>query len=476
MKGIKSGMFLVILLAILPFLLLCGVKAPLSVEELPLEGYIFQPAFSPKDSNLIAFISSQKGEDTLTLLDLSRSKKQGKSLFSSTQSRVFPNRSFGIRWSPRGDYLLFLANSRQAPPSLTPMGAIWLLAIPSGKARAISEGENLFSPAFSPDGSLIAALQGTPRLSSLWIYHVENRKWEQKLEGLIANCLSWAKDGQTIYLAGEEGIYEVNLNKPKPDVNFFPLPKRIISLHTLTEGILVASVLAPSAQLSPDLLPVSGADIEVIGLSGKEHKEVPLTKNGASYLPELSPKGMLLYVRNTPLLDDEGLMKGVVSSIWEAGRQELLVPYCDGDSRPSISPDGRLLAFVKEGKLCLVNIEKYSAYYEGLEETPENRELAEKVNWMKQIGIAILMYVQDYDENWPLAENLTEGLGPYLKNDTILSVLFDPHFHYHSLPPLIHLQHPSQTVLASWEVSPGLWINLYADGHVKVVSNLEEGR
>lgn len=470
MKRIKYEiLFSAILLGTL-FWLLGGGKAPVEVEELPIEGEIYQPAFSPIDASQIAFFVSQKGEESLVLLDLSRSKKQGKTLFSSSHSKCYPNRSFGIRWSSKGDNLVFLANSRQATASLTPMGTIWLVAIPSGKAVAITQGEDLFSPAFSPDGKFIAALQGSPQLCSLWVYELQKRKWEKKLEGLRANCLSWSKDGQTIYLAGDEGIYEVNLNKPKLEPRFSPLPNRIISLYTFIEGVLIANILAPDARFSPDLLPLSGSNIEVIELSEGEAKEAPLTHNGASHLFELARKGMLVYVRNTPLLDDNGFLKGVVSSIWEANKQELLIPYCDGNNRPSISSDGKLLAFVKEGKLCLANIEKYSSIYD-IESTPEDKELAEKLTMMKQIGIAILMYAQDYDENWPLAENLADALWPYLKNSTLLSILSDPHFHYHSLPPLINIEQPSQTVLASWEVSPGLFINLYADGHVKTIKS-----
>lgn len=457
-----------LLITLLALLGLLGVKSPLEVEELPLEGEIYQPVFSPTNANLISFFSSYKGEEKLILLDISRSKKEGRTFFSSSQSRFYPNRSYGIRWSPTGEYLLFLGNSRRITPSLIPQGTIWLIDTKSGRSVAISQGENCFSPSFSPDGKLIATLQGSPQLCSLWIYDLEKRKWEKKLEGIKANCLSWAKEGNIIYLGGDEGIYQVNFAKPKPDFKFFPMTNRVIYIYSFFEGLLIANVLSPNAKFSSDLLPISGSDIKVLKLSG-EVEEIPITQNGASHLFEVSSKGMLVYVRNTPLIDDKGTLKGTVSSIWEANRQELLVPYCDGDSKPSISFDGTLLAFVKEGKLCLANIKRLHSSYYDLEYTSQDKELSEKVNWMKQIGIAIMMYVQDYDEKWPLADNLAEALWPYLKNDTLLSILSDPHFHYHSLPPLIDIEFPSQTVLASWEVSPGLWINLYADGVVKVV-------
>jgi hypothetical protein len=155
-----------------------------------------------------------------------------------------------------------------------------------------------------------------------------------------------------------------------------------------------------------------------------------------------------------------------VSSLWSAVGEELLAPYCDGDSLPSLSADGRLLAFTKEGKLCLINIEKLKS---SLPSTGEgDKELSEKVNQMKQIGLAFLMYCQDYDETFPPAENLYEALYPYLKNELVLSILTDPHFQYYSPPPIKDIQAPAQTLLARWEVSPGLFINLYVDGHTSV--------
>jgi Tol biopolymer transport system component len=462
----RELLYLFFVLFTISFLLLGGAKTLFSIEELPLEGYISQPSFSPSDANTIACFSLKKDESSLILLDLGKSKKQGKTLFTSQRQKLFPNPYFPIRWSPSGDALLFLANSTQASPSLIPKGTIWLINLPSGKQSAITESEDFFSPSFSPDGKIIASLRGAPNNASLWLYEREKGKWMMKLEGLKANCLTWSNDGKLIYIGGDEGIYEVIWDKPKPDVKFFPTDKRIISLHYLAEGVLLASVFSHQAQFSPDLLPISGANLTALELEDNEVKEGAITRNGASFNPILSPRGMLVYIRNTPLLDDKGTLKGVVSSLWSAVGEELLAPYCDGDSLPSLSPDGRLLAFTKEGKLCLINIKKLTSSLPQMEEG--DKEISQKVNQMKQIGIAFLMYCQDYDETFPPAENLTEALYPYLRNELLLSILTDPHFQYFPPPPLREIQSPAQTLLARWEVSPGLFINLYVDGHTSV--------
>ncbi|MBC7328687.1 PD40 domain-containing protein, partial [bacterium] len=474
MKGRFAGVFFILtIFSLLSLFLISGAKPTVPIEELPLEGFVSQPAFSPKDTNSIACFVSLKEKTQIILLDLSRSRKQGKTLFSSSESGVYPNLSYGIHWSPQGEYLLFLANSTPKPVSLVPVGAIWLISIPSGKARAITKGEDLFSPAFSPDGKFIAALQGTPSLANLWIYDVSRNKWEKMLEGLKANCLTWEKGGRKIYVGGDEGIYEVNLDSSKPDARFHPHSKHIVSLSSFVEGALIATVLSKDAFFSPDLLPIRGADIEMLAITDGELKEVQITTNGASHLPVVSQKGLLLYIKNIPLLDDGGVLRGVISTIWEASKGEVIVPYCDGDSKLSISPDSKLLAFTREGKLCIANIERFASAFEVGE--AEDKELAEKVNWMKQIGLAIMMYCQDWDENWPLAENLEEGLFPYLKNENLKSILSDPHFHYQTLPPLAYLSSPSQTVLAIWEVSPDVLIELYADGHVALFKKNEKG-
>ena len=457
---------LLFLLSIVPSLLLGGAKAPFNIEELPLEGHISQPSFSPSDANTIACFALKKEEYSLILLDLGKSKKQGKTLFTSQRQKLFPNPYFPIRWSPSGEALLFLANSTQASPSLIPKGTIWLINLPSGKQSPLTESEDFFSPSFSPDGKIIASLRGAPNNASLWLYERDKGKWTLKLEGLKANCLTWSKDGKLIYIGGDEGIYEAIWDKPKPDVRFFPTDKRIISLHYVAEGVLLASVLSQHARFSPDLLPISGADIIAFELGDKEVKEGEITRNGASFNPILSPKGILIYIRNTPLLDDKGALKGVVSSLWSAVGEELLAPYCDGDSQPSLSADGRVLAFTKEGKLCLINIEKLTSSLPSTEEG--DKGLSEKVNQMKQIGLAFLMYCQDYDETFPPAENLRKALYPYLRNELLLSILTDPHFQYYPPPPLREIQAPAQTLLARWEAEPGLFINLYVDGHTSV--------
>ena len=82
----------------------------------------------------------------------------------------------------------------------------------------------------------------------------------------------------------------------------------------------------------------------------------------------------------------------------------------------------------------------------------------------KQVGLALMMYCQDYDEEFPPSgANLTETVNPYLKNEDILNGF---QFTYAGSRKLAEIEKPAETILGHIN-GPGGRAVVFADGHVR---------
>jgi hypothetical protein len=79
----------------------------------------------------------------------------------------------------------------------------------------------------------------------------------------------------------------------------------------------------------------------------------------------------------------------------------------------------------------------------------------------KQLGLAVLMYSQDYDEVLPSPEGINDRLLPYLKNIS----LFDGFNYTFPGGPLANVAKPAETELG-WVNGPGGRAIIFVDGHV----------
>lgn len=168
----------------------------------------------------------------------------------------------------------------------------------------------------------------------------------------------------------------------------------------------------------------------------------------------------LLWVRRTPA---GRLPLGVAA----AG----LTPGGD-DPQAVWSPTGRQVAFLAHGDLCVTEVaaagdllpnEKMVV---GLTLTcAEERQLAQTN--LKQIGLALTQYSQDFDEHYPPTAGLNDVLAPYLKTQDVFQV--GSHRFVYQLPGntlLAKLDAPAETVMGTMDL-PCARVVLFADGHVK---------
>ena len=81
---------------------------------------------------------------------------------------------------------------------------------------------------------------------------------------------------------------------------------------------------------------------------------------------------------------------------------------------------------------------------------------------MKQIGLGVMMYAQDYDETFPTGDDINSKLEPYLKNNSVFKG-----FNYtYGGGKMGDIANPAETSMGH-VLGPGGRAVIYADGHVK---------
>lgn len=149
------------------------------------------------------------------------------------------------------------------------------------------------------------------------------------------------------------------------------------------------------------------------------------------------------------------------------------------DLQVAWASDGTQFAYTLGGILYVVDVtERQPTPRERLadgEEVPcdEMRRIA--MDNLKQIGLGLIQYAQDYDENFPPAGNVDDRILPYLKDRDLYSV---GRYHWSYTPPsnlaLASLESPATTEIGRIEL-PCAHVILYADGHVKMLDTQAGG-
>jgi prepilin-type processing-associated H-X9-DG protein len=124
-----------------------------------------------------------------------------------------------------------------------------------------------------------------------------------------------------------------------------------------------------------------------------------------------------------------------------------------------LSPKGDSVLFISNRSAWVAPIVKIprSAYNDLMKQAA--------ISDAKMVGVAISMYVQDYDEKFPLTEQMSGGVvQPYIKDDAVTEG-----FNY--LYPgdgLADIKKPGETAMG-YISGPGGRAFVYVDGHVKWV-------
>ena len=177
----------------------------------------------------------------------------------------------------------------------------------------------------------------------------------------------------------------------------------------------------------------------------------------------------IVWVRRTPL----GTMPlGAAPAGVMPSRHDSFNPQED-DPQEKWAPTGKQLAFIANRDLYVTDLtapvdllpqEKLAV---GLKlSCEEERQLAQSN--LQQIGLALIQYVQDNDEKFPVTAGIEKALAPYLKTQDVFSV-GGTHWVYRGASgvSLAAIESPAETVQATMDL-PCARVVLFCDGHVKV--------
>lgn len=159
--------------------------------------------------------------------------------------------------------------------------------------------------------------------------------------------------------------------------------------------------------------------------------------------------------------------QGTVQTAWLGEGEETTLVAADSGVA-AVSPQGDALLYVAHGAAfyrTLITMPR-----EDLAQMIRRAEIEQYTENARQIGIALMMYVQDYDETFPHDlgnQGVAEILSPYLKDSSAFEV--DGAFAFHYLmngQKLTDLSNPVETVVGYLQLPDGRVV-IYADGHVK---------
>ncbi len=152
-----------------------------------------------------------------------------------------------------------------------------------------------------------------------------------------------------------------------------------------------------------------------------------------------------------------------VRSAWLVGTKGRLLLCADAQAA-DLSPSGDAVWYISQGAAWVAPLQKLNrGQYEAMHREAL-REAA--ISSAKQIGLALLMYVQDYDETFPPnTGDIQMILMPYVKNEEIFNLPGTNFFYLMNMETLASIDKPAETMLGYIQTPYGRAV-IWVDGHV----------
>jgi hypothetical protein len=174
-------------------------------------------------------------------------------------------------------------------------------------------------------------------------------------------------------------------------------------------------------------------------------------------------------LRSSALPVREGETKEAVRPLWlesTSKSQPSRAMLCGDSEGGSLAPDGSAALYVSQGAAWVTPFLRLPRDRFLLARRAALRAMA--ISNAKQVGTALMMYVQDYDEVYPPADGVINRLMPYVKNESIFHdpATEAPGFVYlYDASSLASIKEPATTPVGHL-TGPGGRAIIYADGHV----------
>ncbi len=256
---------------------------------------------------------------------------------------------------------------------------------------------------------------------------------------------------ETLYMLSETGRLGAHVEMPK-GLNF--------------AGFQVGEDGNPAVLLVKYVPDKKGVERQWFAMNPRTAALTPLAKapefKVTPRLPSGSPTAAIR-VRQTGMIAKEGETSQQVGLLWleSIAKSERPRALISSDSTGGfLLPQADVVVYHSQGALLAAPLLKMDkAIYLSMLEAAEQTTIMSNA---KQLGLAVLMYSQDYDETMPTPVGINAKLEPYLKNDS----LFQNFTYTYGGGKLADIKSPVETE-TGYVTGPGGRAVIYVDGHVK---------
>jgi serine/threonine protein kinase/Tol biopolymer transport system component len=219
---------------------LIGAGSPLRLTTDPAKD--FDPAWSP-DGRYLAFLRENATGDSYYVIPALGGAER-----KIADAYVIRTHGRSLDWSPDGRYLVVADKMTPQDPRLS----ILLLSVENGERKAVvsPRGPFLASPTFSPDGKMVAFVQGAGYLAQdIFVVPASGGEPHRlTIDNRDVNGLTWTRDGTRIVFSsnrtGLGSIWEISISGGAPELvsgagvdalapSISPRGDRLAYVHTL---------------------------------------------------------------------------------------------------------------------------------------------------------------------------------------------------------------------------------------------------
>jgi hypothetical protein len=344
-----------------------------------------------------------------------------------------------IEWMPGSGAALAVVVQPGVPtpqdPKPEPRRRILRLDAESGRARVVAEmlERDITSIAVSP----------TQPLAVIW-----NMAFREVIVPQPDGATKVETPGEIrVYVLGEEG----RLGQP----SIVPPDMKALGVRVMwaKDGAPVLRAMTRPAAGQPFVE-------KWLALDPRTGRLSPLDKAPGLYTPPTDTPPLRL--KSTTQTIKEGDTTRRVQPLWleYAGKSEAPRALVCADAEGGwLSPRADAALYLSQGAAWVAPLARVPKA--AFEEMRSQALRAMLMSNAKQLGLAMIMYAQDYDETLPTGDNINAKLEPYLKTDT----LFQGFTYTYGGGPLKDIERPAETELG-YVTGPGGRAVIFADGHV----------